>query len=214
MRANVLLNEENKSQREAAARKCEPEARRASAGQPWATVCHTGGTTLEGRISGPLLHAAACPAALDRLAGRCRPCSSSYLQRARENNSECRGCGGSCTGRWRCTLCVEHVDASELVDREHRRHDGGDQRQSLGQHVGRPAAAAAVATQGWTPRGNSCAPERVHGGGRISLQSMSDCTAAHSTMPCVPPASVRLAPAPRRARHVPFLTRIAQMSVL
>ena len=67
--ANVLLNEENKSQWEAAARKCDPEARRASAGQPWATACHAAGTTLERRLSVPLLHAAACLAALDRLAG-------------------------------------------------------------------------------------------------------------------------------------------------
>ena len=69
LRANVLLNEENKSQWEAAARKRDPEARRASAGQPWATACHAAGTTLEGRLSVPLLHAAACLAALDRLAG-------------------------------------------------------------------------------------------------------------------------------------------------
>ena len=155
------------------------------------------------------MHAAACLAASDRLAGRCRPCSSSYLQRARENDSECSGCGGSCTGRWRCTLCVEHVDASELVDREHRRHDGGDQRQPLGQHVGRPAAAAASCHCGWTPRGNSCAPVRVHGGGRISLQSMSDCWIAHSTMPCVRSAPVRLAPVPRRPRDVPSQPAIA-----
>ena len=49
--------EENKSQYEAAARKCEPEARRAPAGRPQAMACHTGGTTLGRRLSVPPSHA-------------------------------------------------------------------------------------------------------------------------------------------------------------
>ena len=67
-----------------------------------------------------------------------------------------------------------------------------------------------VATADGRLGGSSCAPVRVHGGGRISLQSMSDCWIAHSTMPCVRSTPVRLAPAPRRARHVPFLVVIVQ----
>ena len=51
--------------------------------------------------------------------------------------------------------------------------------------------------------GHHAAPVRVHGGGRISLQSMSDCWITHSTMPCVLSAPVRLAPVPRRPRDVP-----------
>ena len=109
LRAFVLLNEENKSQSEGAAQKRDPEARRASAGQPRATACHTAGTTLGHRLSVPLLRAAACLAALDRLAGRCRPCSSSYLQRARENDSECSGCGVSLTGRSQHSLTLPNM---------------------------------------------------------------------------------------------------------
>ena len=59
-----------------------------------------------------------------------------------------------------------------------------------------------------------CAPVRVPCGGSISSPARSDCTAAHSTMPCVPPAPVRLAPVPRRPRQVPFLLEIAQVNVL
>ena len=36
----------------------------------------------------------------------------------------------------------------------------------------------------------------------MSLQSMSDCWIAHSAMPCVRSAPVRLAPVPRRPRDV------------
>ena len=75
---------------------------------------------------------------------------------------------------------------------------------------GRAAAAGAVATADGRLEGHHhAAPVKVHGGGRISLQSMSDCTAAHSTMPCVPLAPVRLAPVPRRPRDVPSQAAIA-----
>ena len=43
----------------------------------------------------------------------------------------------------------------------------------------------------------------------MSLQSMSDCWIAHSTMPCVRSAPVRLAPVPRRPRDVPSQAAIA-----
>ena len=100
--------------------------------------------------------------------------------------------------------------ASVLLDHEDHGLDGGDQLKPLGRPAGRAAAAGAVATADGRLEGHHAAPVpvRVHGGGRISLQSMSDCTAAHSTMPCVPPTSVRLTPAPRRARHVP--SQVAQ----
>ena len=92
-----------------------PGARRASAGWPCATTCHTGGTTLGRRLSMLYLHAAACPGALDRQAGRCRPCSSSCLQRARENDTE----SGAVTPlAWRSTSTshVDHVDARSFLD--------------------------------------------------------------------------------------------------
>ena len=63
----------------------------------------------------PHLHAAACPGALDQQASRYRPCSSSCLQRARENDSEC---GAVTPLAWRstCTSHIEHVDARSLLD--------------------------------------------------------------------------------------------------
>ena len=63
-------------------------------------------------------------------------------------------------------------------------------------------------------REHHAAPVRVPFGGRISALASSDCMVAHSTMPCVPPAPVRLAPVPRRPRQVPFLLEIAQVTAL
>ena len=99
--------------------------------------------------------------------------------------------------------------ASVLLDHEDHGLDGGDQLQPLGRPAGRAAAAGAVATADGRLEGHHAAPVRVHGGGRISLQSMSDCWIAHSTMPCVRSASVRLAPVPRRPRDVPSQVAIA-----
>ena len=104
--------------------------------------------------------------------------------------------------------------AYELLDHEDHGLDGGDQLQPLGPPAGRAAAAEAVATADGRLEGHHAAPVRVHGGGRISLQSMSDCWIAHSTMPCVRSAPVRLAAAPRRPRDVPSLLAIAQVTVL
>ena len=99
--------------------------------------------------------------------------------------------------------------AYELLDHEDHGLDGGDQLQPLGPPAGRAAAAEAVATADGRLEGHHAAPVRVHGRGRVSLQSMSDCTVPHSTMPCVVPAPVRLAPVPRRPRDVPSQVEIA-----
>ena len=48
----------------------------------------------------------------------------------------------------------------------------------------------------------------------MSALASSDCWIAHSTMPCVRSAPVRLAPVPRRPRDVPSLLAIAQVIVL
>ena len=47
----------------------------------------------------------------------------------------------------------------------------------------------------------------------MSALASSDSWIAHSTMPCVPPAPVRLAAVPRRPRDVPSLLAIAQVNV-
>ena len=99
--------------------------------------------------------------------------------------------------------------ACELLDHEHLGHDGGDQRQPLGRHVGRPAAAEALATADGRLEGHHAAPVRVHGGGRTSSPVTSDCMGAHSMMPCVRPTSLRPAPAAPEARDVPSQLAIA-----
>ena len=99
--------------------------------------------------------------------------------------------------------------ACELLDHEHLGHDGGDQRQPLGRHVGRPAAAEALATADGRLEGHHAAPVRVHGGGRTSSPVTSDCTAPHSPMPCVVPTPLRPAPAPPEASDVPSQLAIA-----
>ena len=104
--------------------------------------------------------------------------------------------------------------ASVLLDHEDHGLDGSDQLQPLGRPAGRAAAAGAVATADGRLEGHHAAPVRVHGGGRMSSLASSDCTAAHSTMPCAPPAPVRLAAVPRRPRDVPSLLEIAQVNVL
>ena len=81
--------------------------------------------------------------------------------------------------------------ASVLLDHEDHGLDGGDQLKPLGTPAGRAAAAGAVATADGRLEGHHAAPVRVHGGGRISLQSMSDCWIAHSTMLC----AIRICPA-------------------